>query len=95
MTAHLVELLTGENHGRAHRENLLLRKLRITVDSRVIEAHLLDGPTADVIFDALPFETEGAVVDVGILISSPIYAPMEDGARSELMTGEIGFSTMD
>lgn len=72
-----------------------MRTLRITLDTITIEARLLGNPTAEAICAALPFETEGALVDGGILIGSPIYVPMEDDTRKELMPGEIAFRAMD
>lgn len=71
------------------------RRLRITLGSTVIEAELLSNATAELIGDALPCETEGALVNEEIVIPAPVYAPLEDGARTRMLPGEIAYRTVD
>jgi hypothetical protein len=72
-----------------------MNRLRIKLGAVMIEAELLSNATAETVCGALPFEAQGVFVNDEIVISAPVYAPLEDGARHQVMPGQIAYRTSD
>jgi hypothetical protein len=72
-----------------------MRKLRVILDSVIIEAQLSSNSTAETIYGTLPLQAEGTLINGEIVIPSPVYAPLVDGARQGLVPGDIAFRTGD
>lgn len=69
----------------------MTRRLRITAGAVTIDAELFDTPTADVIYDALPFESVAQTWGDEVYFATPIGVPREADARDVVDAGELAF----
>lgn len=67
------------------------KKIRITTGELKVEAELNDSKTAQVIWDALPIESNNNLWGDEIYFSIPVKAGQEKGAREVVSAGELGF----
>lgn len=68
----------------------MAREIVITAGSVSARATLLDNPTADAIWDALPIEATGSTWGDEIYFSIPVQVQPEDG-REVVDLGDLGY----
>ena len=69
----------------------MYRKIKIAFSSIVIEAELLDTPTADAIFKSLPFKSEARTWGKEVYFSTPVHVDIESDAKDVVAPGELAF----
>lgn len=67
------------------------RRLRLTVGEVVIEARLLDTPTAAALHDATPFSATASTWGEEVYFRVPVTHAREPGARDVVEPGELAF----
>ena len=67
------------------------KKIRIITGELKVEAELNDSKTAQVIWDALPIESNNNLWGEEIYFSIPVKAGQEKGARETVSAGELGY----
>lgn len=67
------------------------KKIRIITGELKVEAELNDSKTAQVIWDALPIESNNNLWGDEIYFNIPVKAGQEKGAREVVSAGELGF----
>lgn len=67
------------------------RKIQISAGSVSLPAALGGGPTADLLWEALPIRGKASTWGDEIYFAIPLQAPPEKGAREEMETGEIAY----
>jgi len=67
------------------------KKIRIITGELKVEAELNDSKTAEVIWDALPIESNNNLWGEEIYFSIPVKAGQEKGAREVVSAGELGY----
>jgi len=69
----------------------MTRKIRIVTGSVEVEADLLETPTAELLWESLPFEEKTNVWGEEIYFAIPLQTPVEPTAREEMEIGEIAY----
>jgi len=68
-----------------------MRSLKMTIGPVTITAELFDTPTADAIYDSLPFTSSASLWGDEVYFSTPVSVPREPGARAIVEAGELSF----
>lgn len=69
----------------------IMRKLKMSIGTVEIVAELFDTPTANAIFDSLPFSSTVSTWGDEVYFSTPVSAPREADARAVVKAGELAF----
>ena len=67
------------------------RKIKMTIGSVVLEAELFDTPTAEAIWNALPFTSKANTWGEEVYFSTPVHVKREADARDVVQPGELAF----
>lgn len=68
-----------------------MRRLRIVVGSVTLDAELLDTPTAEAIYRAVPFTSQARTWGEEVYFAAPVQAAREPDAREVVQPGELAF----
>lgn len=70
-----------------------MRRIRFSIGPVRITAKLLDTPTADAVWQALPFDSEARTWGEEVYFAAPVRVRREADARVVVSRGEIAFWT--
>jgi uncharacterized protein len=68
-----------------------MRKLKLTLGSVVLEAELLDTPTAAALFGAAPFTSRASTWGDEVYFATPVEVAPEPGAKDVMQPGELAY----
>ncbi len=68
-----------------------MRRLRMTIGSVEITAEVFDTPTADAIYDSLPFTSTARTWGEEVYFPTPVAVAREDDAKAVVEAGELAF----
>jgi hypothetical protein len=68
-----------------------MRQIKMTIGSVVLEAELLDTPTAEAIWNVLPFTSRANTWGEEVYFSTPGHVKREADARDVVQPGELAF----
>ncbi len=68
-----------------------MRKLKMTIGGIEITAELFDTPTADAIYENLPFSSTARTWGEEVYFDTPVRSENEAGARDVVEAGELAF----
>jgi hypothetical protein len=69
----------------------MIEKIKISVENVLVEAEMLDTPTASKIFEALPFESAANVWGDEIYFDIPLNLEPEPNAREDVEVGDLAY----
>ena len=67
------------------------RRIRIDCGGTQVTALLNDGPTANMVWDALPLDAAGSVWGDEVYFRTPVNAALEDGAGDVVDMGAVAY----